>query len=1144
MGPAHWLLAIILFAGPGSFEGPVPVRTLGGPRLMVTSPEEEPYSVALQGLDLQIRIFGFLAETTMTMRFFNPSARVLEGEFLVPLPAGAAVSGYGLDVDGALRDGVIVEKDVARVAFDREVRKGVDPGLVEWVGENLFRTRVFPIPAEGTRTIKISYVHPLGYQNERLEYKLPLGGYGRVEEMGLEVEVFGALERPQIRAGAFPALSFQRAGAAHRVSAKAGRIRYKDQLVVTVPTGHGPPLLVEQQANGEFVFAAALDPGMVASWRRRLQPRELVIYWDVSGSGQGENREPALALLTALFDRWRHLENIHLVTFSDIQMPAKSFSISKGFQPETLFQFLAELTYDGGTNLHGIHALDGVDVDLVLLFSNGLDTMNEPYYPQFDQPVFAFNTAALSDAGLLNTIARESGGASFNLFETPVRHILKRMFRKQLQILNTRFDGDVLAEVYPVEDAHLGEWLILTGKIKAEGAQPMTVSYGFGPKSKRTSRFILDTVNALQTNLVAPYWAHQKLRLLNPFPDANREEIIRLGKEYGVVTPWTTLLVMETLEQYVEYQIEPPQNLPEMRAAYQVAIHKNGDQFEAAVADYGDHLLEGWLDLRQIHSKNYRLPEPGSLASPDRTLPGDSTSDASTSDASTSDSTTSDASTSDASTSDASTSDATTEPDEFEPELEHKMETAEIESQNHEAPEPAPKMVYYRADIQSRIEGIVRDSIGEAVPGVTVTIRASDGQERSLVTDIHGSYRSPPLAPNTYRITAYMPGLKSEFEEHSLPLGYSLRLDIELTVEEVSEALVVAALPRPESEITEGSVVVAPWDPQTPYLTKLNEASPDQYYSLYLQLRGAFGANPAFYTDCARFFFQKNLLELGKRILSNTLEMAIDDYQLLKMTANLYLEYGYYAQAERLFEKGIVLRPEFPQTKRDLALLLTYQAELAMGHQRPEEAGSALLDALTLLAEVIREPWGDLPKPFAVHYLQDDRFEGISTIALEEFNWVLQKLRQIPQFKNTPVPEIDSALLSPVEADIRVTVSWDDPTADVDLWVYEPSGALVDWKHTRSAIGGYFSVDLTAGLGPESYSLKKAMPGPYIVGVHYFGSDSWGTIGPATCQLTVFTNFGRPNETKTVHTVRLQNQDDTIEVAAVNWTEEQIQPVP
>ncbi len=71
---------------------------------------------------------------------------------------------YGLDVpagSGVLVEGVCVEKQKARQVFESEVRRGIDPGLVEQTRGNSYRTRVHPIPPNGTRTVQITYVSDL-----------------------------------------------------------------------------------------------------------------------------------------------------------------------------------------------------------------------------------------------------------------------------------------------------------------------------------------------------------------------------------------------------------------------------------------------------------------------------------------------------------------------------------------------------------------------------------------------------------------------------------------------------------------------------------------------------------------------------------------------------------------------------------------------------------------------------------------------------------------------------------------------------------------------------------------------------------------------------------------------------------------------
>ena len=70
------------------------------------------------------------------MEFFNPNRRVLEGKLQFPLRAGQVVTGFALDIDGALRDAVPVEKARAQQVFEDITRRSVDPGLLQTTAGN------------------------------------------------------------------------------------------------------------------------------------------------------------------------------------------------------------------------------------------------------------------------------------------------------------------------------------------------------------------------------------------------------------------------------------------------------------------------------------------------------------------------------------------------------------------------------------------------------------------------------------------------------------------------------------------------------------------------------------------------------------------------------------------------------------------------------------------------------------------------------------------------------------------------------------------------------------------------------------------------------------------------------------------------
>ncbi|MBC8143195.1 MAG: hypothetical protein H7Y38_17350, partial [Armatimonadetes bacterium] len=128
------------------------------PLITVEGAEKEPGAVSIERADIVVESVGTLTKTTITWTFRNNTERVLEGELVFPLPEGGALSGYALDVNGEMADAVPVPKDEARVIFETEARKGVDPGLVEQTLGNNFRTRIYPLPAKGTRTVRLSFV--------------------------------------------------------------------------------------------------------------------------------------------------------------------------------------------------------------------------------------------------------------------------------------------------------------------------------------------------------------------------------------------------------------------------------------------------------------------------------------------------------------------------------------------------------------------------------------------------------------------------------------------------------------------------------------------------------------------------------------------------------------------------------------------------------------------------------------------------------------------------------------------------------------------------------------------------------------------------------------------------------------------------
>jgi hypothetical protein len=97
---------------------------------------------------------------------------------MIRLCEGASLCGYAIDIDGTLVEGVIVEKEKARVTFEAEARKEVShrptASIAEHVVGNVFKTRVYPLLKLSKRLIRVSYVEELSSSSSDTEFSLPI----------------------------------------------------------------------------------------------------------------------------------------------------------------------------------------------------------------------------------------------------------------------------------------------------------------------------------------------------------------------------------------------------------------------------------------------------------------------------------------------------------------------------------------------------------------------------------------------------------------------------------------------------------------------------------------------------------------------------------------------------------------------------------------------------------------------------------------------------------------------------------------------------------------------------------------------------------------------------------------------------------
>lgn len=951
-----------------------------GPALLVRpDPSKPSQPLKVSGVSADVTVVSGIASIRLDLTFENPLDRILEGELILPLPAGASVTSMALEIDGELREASVVERERARAIFEEVVRGQADPALLEWVKGNSYRTRVYPIPAKGTKRVVLGYEQPLtdvGGSSSRLV--LPLAYGTKIRTFSCKAVVFG--DKAPIPSKEGLPLKFEKAGLAWKAELKGSEVMEMEPrdlvLDVALPL-EGTEVVVEKgRVASDLVFVARVPVPEIKT--ATVKPARLTILWDASGSAAARDRAKELAFLAAYFKELG-TASVKLVVFSNAVWPIdkSAFAVTEG-KCEDLLAVLSKQPADGATRLAclDLKKLDA-DTDHFLLVSDGLSNFGEGELTPGDKPVTCVVSSAAADFALLDRVSQK--GALVNVAELATAEAVLRALSESRTLLSVEGDTTNVFEVSPKAPAKIaGRVVTLTGRMKAGAKQKLTLRFGHGAVESGKVEVELDPALLADSGRLERIWASRKVDALLANKVAHEDEITRLGKAHALVTPFTSLLVLETLDQYVRYRVKPPTKWVEewekrIESEKQAASKSRDQRIEEVRAKWKAR-VEWW-------KKDFKYPDDLKVAGDDekggRGMRGGSGNQA----------------------------------------------PGDDRRSREEAPRSEPR---------------------PAAPAEAAPERNGHANADAKKADKDGSD-----GPTT---------------------------------------------PPP-------SITLKAWDPKTPYIEAFKKVTDKKaLYDAYLEQRASYAASTAFFLDSADYFYGQKEPGLALRILSNLAELELESAPLLRILGYRLAQANELDLAATVFKVVARMRPEEPQSLRDLGLV---QAD---AKHFPE--------AVATLEQVVLGKW-------------DGRFPDIELIALGELNDVI---RRAGSKSGATLPD---DLIQALDCDLRVILTWDADACDMDLWVTEPSGEKAFYGHTATTIGGNFGKDFTQGYGPEEYIVKKAMKGTFKIQINYYGNRQQLLAGDTTIQVLVVKNWGRPNEERQAVTRRLKDKQEVLDIADV-----------
>ena len=542
-------------------------------------------NLAIRYHRVRVTIKDQVATTEVDQVFVNTTNHEIEAIYMFPLPDGSAISDFAMYVDGAKLDGTLLDREEARRIYENTVRQQRDPALLEYVGRNAFRARIYPIPAKGEKRIVLRYSELLRAEGGLVRYLYPLDterlSSKPIEDVSIHVDIrtkgsLKAIYSPSHQVAVF------RDGEHKAEVGYEERLTRPDrdfELYYSIDEKDLAVNLLSYKEPGEDGFFLLLAAPKVETDPQEVIARDVIIVLDVSGSMRGAKIQQAKDALSYILDHLNDEDRFNIITFSTgTRRYARRLADTDDVKYAK--DFVDKLAAGGGTNIdralsEALEMAVGERPQIVIFLTDGLATEGVVATEQIianvakaaprETRLFTFGIGDEVNTLLLDTIAQSHRGAS--AYVRPHQSIAEEVGAFYAKIgspvladMDLDF-GDVLVEdAYPdpLPDLFVGSQLVMVGRYR-DGA--------------RTTIRLHGVVNGKQTTFVYPdvrftsdggpdfipvLWATRKIGYLLTQVRLNGEskelvdEIVDLSVRYGIMTPYTAFLVDETADVLTE----------------------------------------------------------------------------------------------------------------------------------------------------------------------------------------------------------------------------------------------------------------------------------------------------------------------------------------------------------------------------------------------------------------------------------------------------------------------------------------------------------------------------------------------------------------------------------------------------------------
>ena len=555
-----------------------------GNGLLIPSEPELP-ALAMLNHVVDISIEYQVAITKVQQTFRNHTDRDLEATYIFPVPPGASVREFSMWVDGSKVKGELVDADDAKSTYTSIVRQTRNPALLDYMGSDMLRLKVFPVKAGGDQKIELSFTSIATKQHDVSEYVYPLESDRESASTLKEFRIAATLKSQQAINNIY---SPSHDIVVKKINDREAKVTFEKQAVrldrdfqlyfTSSKDDIGLTAIQHRPVADEDGYVLFLMSPRAELSKSQKVPRDIVFVMDTSGSMRtGGKMQQAKDALKHCLGSLSSDDRFAVISFASTVNPYRDHLIeaSKDHIANSI-KWVDKQYSGGGTAIHSalmsalnMQSENAERVFTVAFFTDGQPTIGETdtnkILADLDEKntastrVFSFGLGEDLNAVFLDQIAEQTRAISSYVradenIETKVASFFKKIHHPVLANLKLKASGDEvrLTEVYPPElpDLFHGDQLVVLARFQGQGNTGLVLDGNVGSKQRKFEYEVNFESKSLEKEFVEELWARRKVGYLLDQIRINGEqkelvdEVVVLSKRFGITTPYTSYLIM------------------------------------------------------------------------------------------------------------------------------------------------------------------------------------------------------------------------------------------------------------------------------------------------------------------------------------------------------------------------------------------------------------------------------------------------------------------------------------------------------------------------------------------------------------------------------------------------------------------------